>query len=92
MRHGRAGGQSVKRTLLIKLALAGIGICLLVIVGSFFTDPPKMTEPDPAQMFNPSGNFTKIAQRLTIRIDLDQKSDLLRPGMMVEVNIAIDDR
>ena len=33
-------------------------LCLLVIVGSFFTDPPKMTEPDPAQMFNPSGNFT----------------------------------
>ena len=61
MRHGRAGGQSVKRTLLIKLALAGIGICLLVIVGSFFTDPPKMTEPDPAQMFNPMGNFTLTA-------------------------------
>jgi protein SCO1/2 len=48
----------VKRNLLIKLTLGGIGICLLVIVGSFFTDPPKKTEPDPAQLFNPSGNFT----------------------------------
>ena len=48
----------MKRNLLIKLTLAGIGICLLVIVGSFFTDPPKMTEPDPAQLFNPGGNFT----------------------------------
>ena len=41
---------------------------------------------------NPSGNFTKIAQRLTLRIELDEKSALLRPGMMVEVNIVIDDR
>ena len=48
----------MKRKLLIKLTLAGIGLCLLVIVGSFFTDPPKMTEPDPAQLFNPNGNFT----------------------------------
>ncbi|MEJ2136982.1 MAG: hypothetical protein P8X86_17270 [Desulfofustis sp.] len=48
----------MKRNLLIKLTLAGIGICLLVIVGSFFADPPKMTEPDPAQYFNPDGNFT----------------------------------
>ena len=48
----------MNRNLLIKLTLAGVGICLLVIVGSFFTDPPKKTEPDPAQLFNPSGNFT----------------------------------
>lgn len=41
---------------------------------------------------NPSGNFTKIAQRLAIRIELEKKSDLLRPGMMVEVDIGIDDR
>ncbi len=41
---------------------------------------------------NPSGNFTKIAQRLAIRIELETKSTLLRPGMMVEVNIGIDDR
>ena len=41
---------------------------------------------------NPSGNFTKIAQRLTIRVDLEKASDLLRPGMMVEVNIGIDGR
>ncbi|MDC0033152.1 HlyD family secretion protein [Alphaproteobacteria bacterium] len=41
---------------------------------------------------NPSGNFTKIAQRLPIRIELETKSALLRPGMMVEVDIGIDDR
>ena len=39
---------------------------------------------------NPSGNFTKIVQRLTIRVELDEISDLLRPGMMVEVNIGIE--
>lgn len=48
----------MKSNLLLKLTLAGIGLCLLVIVGSFFADPPKVTEPDPAQFFNPSGNFT----------------------------------
>jgi protein SCO1/2 len=47
----------VKRNLLIKLTLVGISICLLVILASFFTDPPKITEPDPAQLFNPGGNF-----------------------------------
>jgi membrane fusion protein (multidrug efflux system) len=36
---------------------------------------------------NPSGNFTKITQRLPIRIALDQPSADLRPGMMVEVAI-----
>ena len=41
---------------------------------------------------NPSGNFTKITQRLPVRIKVDQKEDLLRPGMMVEVNIDIRDR
>ena len=38
---------------------------------------------------NPSGNFTKITQRLPVRIAIQQKDDLLRPGMMVEVNIDI---
>jgi len=41
---------------------------------------------------NPSGNFTKISQRLAIRIELNMKSALLRPGMMVEVDIGIDNR
>jgi membrane fusion protein (multidrug efflux system) len=41
---------------------------------------------------NPSGNFTKIAQRLAIRIELEKKSTKLRPGMMVEVDIGIVDR
>ena len=38
---------------------------------------------------NPSGNFTKIVQRLRIRIDLDEHNGLLKPGMMVEVEIGI---
>jgi membrane fusion protein (multidrug efflux system) len=45
--------------------------------------------PDP----NPSGNFTKITQRLPVRILLDPAEDVrLRPGMMVEVDIAVRDR
>jgi membrane fusion protein (multidrug efflux system) len=43
--------------------------------------------PDP----NPSGNFTKITQRLPLRIQLDEKNPALRPGMMVEVYIALRD-
>lgn len=41
--------------------------------------------PDP----NPSGNFTKITQRLPVRILLTEKDRALRPGMMVEVYIAV---
>jgi membrane fusion protein, multidrug efflux system len=40
--------------------------------------------PDP----NPSGNFTKITQRLPLRIKLTDQDARLRPGMMVEVFIA----
>jgi membrane fusion protein, multidrug efflux system len=40
--------------------------------------------PDP----NPSGNFTKITQRLPLRVKLLEKDARLRPGMMVEVYIA----
>jgi len=37
---------------------------------------------------NPSGNFTKITQRVPVRIQVDQPTDNpLRPGMMVEVDI-----
>ncbi len=43
--------------------------------------------PDP----NPSGNFTKITQRLPVRIVLAEKDGALRPGMMVEVYIAVRD-
>jgi membrane fusion protein (multidrug efflux system) len=39
---------------------------------------------------NPSGNFTKITQRLPVKIAIDQVDGLLRPGMMVEVHIAIE--
>src|SRR5688572_15942920 len=41
--------------------------------------------PDP----NPSGNFTKITQRLPVRILLKDKDVTLRPGMMVEVEIPV---
>lgn len=40
--------------------------------------------PDP----NPSGNFTKITQRLPLRLKLLDKDATLRPGMMVEVYVA----
>jgi membrane fusion protein, multidrug efflux system len=36
---------------------------------------------------NPSGNFTKITQRVEVTIDLDEPDPLLKPGMMVEVKI-----
>ena len=39
---------------------------------------------------NPSGSFTKITQRLPVKIAVPQTEGLLRPGMMVEVEIAID--
>jgi membrane fusion protein (multidrug efflux system) len=39
---------------------------------------------------NPSGNFTKVTQRLEVKIALDQEYDQLRPGMMVELAIDID--
>ena len=41
---------------------------------------------------NPSGNFTKITQRLPVRIAIEQQGGLLRPGMMVEINIDIRNR
>ena len=39
---------------------------------------------------NPSGNFTKVTQRIPIKISIDQTEDRLRPGMMVEVAIEHD--
>lgn len=40
---------------------------------------------------NPSGNFTKVTQRLPVRLELSEKDVRLRPGMMVEVAIdAVD--
>ncbi len=40
---------------------------------------------------NPSGNFTKITQRLPVRINIDNPDLRLHPGMMVEVKIAIQE-
>jgi membrane fusion protein (multidrug efflux system) len=39
---------------------------------------------------NPSGNFTKITQRIPVRIAVDQNGNMLRPGMLVEVKIMVD--
>src|SRR5690606_4151307 len=41
---------------------------------------------------NPSGNFTKITQRVPVRIAIEQTDAVLSPGMMVEVNIDVRDR
>lgn len=38
---------------------------------------------------NPSGNFTKITQRLPVKIDLIEMPKPLTPGMMVEVEIDV---
>lgn len=38
---------------------------------------------------NPSGNFTKITQRVPVKIDIVQMPKPLTPGMMVEVEIDI---
>jgi len=38
---------------------------------------------------NPSGNFTKVTQRLKVKIALQQQQLLLKPGMMVEVAIDV---
>jgi membrane fusion protein (multidrug efflux system) len=40
---------------------------------------------------NPSGNFTKITQRLPVRIAVRQDGDLLKPGMMVELEVRASD-
>jgi len=40
---------------------------------------------------NPSGNFTKVTQRLPIRMSIDAAETELRPGMMVEVYVDVTD-
>ena len=40
---------------------------------------------------NPSGNFTKITQRLPVRIEIEDAVERLAPGMMVEVDIDVSD-
>lgn len=39
---------------------------------------------------NPGGNFTKVTQRLPVKISIEQSDGLLRPGMMVEIAIDAD--
>jgi membrane fusion protein (multidrug efflux system) len=38
---------------------------------------------------NPTGNFTKVTQRLPVRIAVRQREGRLRPGMMVEVYVDL---
>lgn len=38
---------------------------------------------------NPSGQFIKVTQRVAVRIELDQRDPLIRPGMMAIVDIKI---
>src|SRR5262249_564666 len=38
---------------------------------------------------NPSGTFTKITQRVPVKIDLVRMRKALTPGMMVEVEIDV---
>lgn len=38
---------------------------------------------------NPSGTFTKVTQRLPVKISVAQRDGLLRPGMMVEVKVDV---
>ncbi|WP_188055693.1 HlyD family secretion protein [Oryzomonas rubra] len=38
---------------------------------------------------NPSGNFTKITQRVPVRIAIDKPKQPLQPGLMVEVSIDV---
>ena len=40
---------------------------------------------------NPSGNFTKITQRLPVRVTVRQQDGLLKPGMMVELETRAGD-
>jgi len=40
---------------------------------------------------NPSGNFTKVTQRLPLRISINPEGVQLRPGMMVEVYVNVAD-
>jgi membrane fusion protein (multidrug efflux system) len=40
---------------------------------------------------NPSGNFTKITQRVPVRIAIDTPEHPLQPGLMVEVSIDVAD-
>jgi len=41
---------------------------------------------------NPSGNFTKVTQRLPVRVALDNPDVRLHPGMMVEIRIHVGGR
>lgn len=40
---------------------------------------------------NPSGNFTKVTQRVPIRISIDTGGEVLSPGMMVVLSIDVGD-
>ena len=86
---------NIKETDVAKLAL---GKKAEVIVDAFPNSPLEATLsrigsaatsqfallPNP----NPSGNFTKITQRIEVRFELPDTALALKPGMMVELKIA----
>ena len=41
---------------------------------------------------NPSGNFTRVTQRMPVRIEIADASRRLRPGMLVEVDVDTRER
>ncbi len=41
---------------------------------------------------NPSGNFTKVTQRLEVQINVESDNRILKPGMMVELAIHRSDK
>ena len=40
---------------------------------------------------NPSGNFTKVTQRVPIRVSIETEGEILSPGMMVVLSINVAD-
>lgn len=56
----------------------------VIVVGGTATNQFALL-PDP----NPSGNFTKVAQRVPVRIAIPQIEGLMKPGLMVEVKIHV---
>lgn len=77
-----------------------VGISVDLLPGAAFHGTVSKISPATGSTFallpadNATGNFTKVAQRLTVRIELDPDQpnfDRLRPGMSVTTRIATKD-
>ena len=77
----------------LKISVSNLNV-VLVPVSSSGALPISLTGAAAAAQFpllppaNASGNFTKVTQRVPVRISVEQREGGLRPGMMVEVRIA----